>query len=92
MTATNVVLSDCEFLTRDIGFVILFGVAFVVFQFLVSKITGVPLYPSAAWYNFHSLISALVFLIILGGIFMLLVGLTAILPRKETHVPPDSVD
>ena len=81
----NFLFSDISFLKRDIGLIILFGVAYVIFNFLVSKLSGVPIYPFITWYNVKSFVSAIVFILMMGGIYMLLVAISAIMPRKENE-------
>eukprot|EP00347_Sterkiella_histriomuscorum_P010416 403376386 len=92
ITFFNFLLSDVSFLTRDVGLIILFGIAYVIFNFLVSKLSGVPIYPFITWYNVKSFVSAIVFILVLGGIFMFLVAFSSVLPRKEVHYhhDPDS--
>lgn len=82
----NFLLSDVEFLKRDVAMVALLGVSYIIFNFLVSKLSGLPVYPFLTWYDVRSLVSALVFILALAGIFMVLVILSAIIPRKEVYV------
>jgi len=92
MVFFNFLLSDVNFLKRDIGLVILFGIGYVVFNFLVSKLSGVPIYPFITWYNIKSFVSAIVFILVLGGIFMVLVFISAMMPRNEKNFENDRIN
>jgi len=92
MVFFNFILSDVNFLKRDIGLIILLGLGYVVFNFLVSKLSGVPIYPFITWFNIKSFVSAIVFILVLGGIFMVLVFFSAMLPRCEKNFEGDRIN
>lgn len=82
MVALNFLLSDIEFLKRDVAMIALIAVTYIIFNFAVSKLSGLPVYQFLTWYDARSFVSAIVFILLLAGIFMLLVILSAIMPRK----------
>jgi hypothetical protein len=85
LVLTNFALSDIEFLKKDVAFVALIAIAYVVLNLLVSKLSGVPVYPFVTWHDLRSFVSALIFVLVLCGIYMVCVMLSAILPRKESE-------
>ena len=82
-TFINFVLSDIEFLKKDVAMIALVAVSYIVFNFLVSKLSGVPVYRFVTWHNLGSFVSALLFILAVCAVYMVLVMLSAILPRKE---------
>lgn len=79
----NVLMSDVEFLKKDVAMIALVAFSYVVFNIVVSKLSGVPIYRFIHWNDLRSLITAFVFVLAACGVYMVLVMLTAILPRKE---------
>ena len=78
----NFILTDMEFLKRDLSIIVFVAIMYIVFNFLVSKLSGVPVYSFLNWTDLRSLISASIFIVALSAIFMVLVLMSAVIPRK----------
>ena len=78
----NFMLTDMEFLKRDLSILVFVAIVYIVFNFLVSKLSGVPVYSFLNWTDLRSLISASIFIVAIAAIFMVLVLMSAVIPRK----------
>lgn len=81
--AINYLLSDVEFLKRDITAIIMLGLLYMLVNFVVSKVAGWHIYPFLTWLDIRSFITATLFILLLVGIYIVLVILTSLIPRKN---------
>jgi hypothetical protein len=81
-TLINYLLSDVEFLKKDVTYVILLGLLYIGINFIVSKFASWHIYPFLTWVDINSVIAAIIFILLLVGIFYVLVMITALIPRR----------
>ena len=79
----NYLLSDVEFLKRDVTSIIFFGMLYIGVNFIVSKFLGYLVYPLLTWGDIRSFVTATIFILLLVGIYYILVILSALIPRRS---------
>ena len=79
---TNFMLTDVAFSKRDITLVMATGLLYIAINFIVSKLINWNIYPFITWHDLGSLFAAIMFIILLMGVYIIVVIISSIIPKR----------